>query len=241
MQNKLLKIADFLVNLHRIMNLRHFFYCLPAVLMLLLGSCSGKDEAKPEPAPRQERPEVLAMQIRGCSELAAAECRVHKIVTHTDAVKLRGRFMEQDYDFELPGGKRHIAIPMDATVRAYVNLGDFSSENVIHRGDSLEIILPDPTITITSTTIDHDGIRRDVPWLRSSFTDAEFTSYARQGREAIISQIPRSDILRLARHSAASRIIPLAARLGYDPSKVTVTFRRDIGEKDILRMIKPEK
>ena len=44
------------------------------------------------------------------------------------------------------GSNRKVAIPMDATLKAYVDFSGFSAKNVNRQGDKIEIILPDPKV-----------------------------------------------------------------------------------------------
>ena len=98
---------------------------------------------------------MMVMQIQKCSKLYTAEYKVHKIITHDDKMKLNGSFMKKDFSINLPLGSRKIAIPMDATLKAYIDFANFNEDNVKRQGDKIEIILPDPHVTLTSTRINH--------------------------------------------------------------------------------------
>ena len=64
--------------------------------------------------------------------------------------------------------------PLDAVVKAYIDFSDFNEENVKKEGNGkITIILPDPRIVLTSTKIDHKGMKEFVPFMRHNFTDAE--------------------------------------------------------------------
>lgn len=206
------------------------FFCA-----VLLTGCHDKAASA-----REERTDTIPMlvtQIQQCSRLYVTECRLHKIITHDDKVSLHGQFMKHDYNIDLPLGKRKIAIPMDATVKAYIDFAQFDSTRVSRHGDKIEITLPDPKIVLTSTSINHDDIKQYVALTRSRFTDEELTAYERQGREAIIKGLPGLDIMTQARESAARTLIPMLCKAGFREQDITVTFRKGIDNSNIASLM----
>lgn len=180
---------------------------------------------------------MMVMQIQKCSRLYATEYHVHKIITHDDQLKLKGSFLKHDYDINLPLGKRKIAIPVDATIKAYVDFGGFTAENVRKKGKKIEIILPDPRVSVTATRINHNEIRQYVAMTRRNFTDAELSAYESLGRKAIIDDIPNMDIIERARLSAANVLVPIIEQMGYRQEDITITFSRPFTAKDIMKLI----
>lgn len=180
---------------------------------------------------------MMVMQIQKCSKLYTAEYKVHKIITHDDKMKLNGSFMKKDFSINLPLGSRKIAIPMDATLKAYIDFADFNEDNVKRQGDKIEIILPDPHVTLTSTRINHDEIKQYVALTRSRFSDEELSSYERQGREAIIKDIPSMGMMDMARESAARTLIPMIEQMGFEESNITVSFRKHYTVNDIKSLL----
>lgn len=180
---------------------------------------------------------MMVMQIQKCSKLYTAEYKVHKIITHDDKMKLNGSFMKKDFSINLPLGSRKIAIPMDATLKAYIDFADFNEDNVKRKGDKIEIILPDPHVTLTSTRINHDEIKQYVALTRSRFSDEELSSYERQGREAIIKDIPSMGMMDMARESAARTLIPMIEHMGFEESNITVSFRKHYTLNDIKSLL----
>ena len=61
-------------------------------------------------------------------------------------MKVSGTFLKQDFSVNLPLGERSIAIPMDATLKAYIDMSNFSEKNIQRRGKELLVTLPDPKI-----------------------------------------------------------------------------------------------
>ena len=180
---------------------------------------------------------MMVMQIQKCSKLYTAEYKVHKIITHDDKMKLNGSFMKKDFSINLPLGSRKIAIPMDATLKAYIDFADFNEDNVKRQGDKIEIILPDPHVTLTSTRINHDEIKQYVALTRSRFSDEELSSYERQGREAIIKDIPSMGMMDMARESAARTLIPMIEQMGFEESNITISFRKHYTLNDIKSLL----
>ena len=134
---------------------------------------------------------MLIMQIQKCSRLYTTEYKVHKIVTHDDVVKLRGNLLKQNIDIQLPLGDRKVAIPMDATLKAYIDFSGFTERNIERDSNKITVLLPDPKVELTSTKINQKEIRSYVGLVRAGFSDEEMTRYEQQGREAIIQSIPQ--------------------------------------------------
>lgn len=68
------------------------------------------------------------MQIQKCNRLYTAEAHVHKIITHDDQLNLKGSLFKKDFNIHVPGSNRKVAIPMDATLKAYVDFSGFSAQ-----------------------------------------------------------------------------------------------------------------
>ena len=204
-------------------------YLLASVLVS--AACTG-GKAESEAAPVDTVP-VMVMQIRKCSKLYTAEYQVRKIVTHDDEVELKGSLFRRKFNIAVPMSERKIAIPVDAKLKAYVDFGGFSEKNVGIDGDKVEIILPDPKVELTSSRIDHDGIKKHVSLIRSNFTDAEMASYEKQGRGQIIKSIPRMGIIDMARAGAAHALVPMLVRMGFKEENITITFRKEFTADDL--------
>jgi len=206
---------------------------LLAVGCWLLTACSSK-QSNGEGA-ITDTTLVLITQVRQCSRLYTAEYKIHKIVTHDDVLRLQGQLAGQDHDMELPIlGDRKIAIPMDVTLKAYIDFDGFSEQNIERQDNKITITLPDPKVQLTSSRIDHANIKKYVALLRSDFTDAELSSYEQQGREAIINTIPEMGIIESARQNAARLLIPMLKQMGFSEPDITITFRQDLNTQNII-------
>ena len=215
--------------------MRSYTISFCVVMLLLLCACGKKQT--PTSTEHVDTIPMLILQIQKCSRLYAAECRMRKIVTHDDRAQVQGQFMKHDYNIDLPLGQRKVAIPIEATVKAYIDFSAFSDANVRRTGQKIEVTLPDPSIVLTATRINHKAVKQHVPLTRRNFSDEELASYERQGRQAIIDAIPQTDIVAMARESAARTLIPMLMRAGFAEQDITVSFRKDITKRDIRGMI----
>ena len=215
--------------------MRSYTISFCVVMLLLLCACGKKQT--PTSTEHVDTIPMLILQIQKCSRLYAAECRMRKIVTHDDRAQVQGQFMKHDYNIDLPLGQRKVAIPIEATVKAYIDFSAFSDANVRRTGQKIEVTLPDPSIVLTATRIDHKAVKQHVPLTRRNFSDEELASYERQGRQTIIDAIPQTDIVAMARESAARTLIPMLIRAGFAEQDITVSFRKDITKRDIRGMI----
>ena len=200
------------------------------------------DDAKQEAAIAQgiDTVPMLIMQVQKCSKLYTAEYRVHKIVTHDDALRLKGSLLKKQFDIKLPMADRKIAIPIDAKLKAYIDFSDFSEKNIERDGKKITIVLPDPQVSMTSSKIDQKNVRQYVALTRSDFSDAELADYQQQGRQAIIESIPKMGILESAQRNAAKVLVPMLKELGYAEEDITIAFRKQYGPKDMFSILRIE-
>ncbi len=208
------------------------------IVLISLLSCSDSEQLSHNNQLTQDSIPKLIMQVQKSAKLYTAEIKVHKIITHDDDLKIKGSILQQDFDIPLPLGSRKVAIPMDATVKAYIDFSEFSEKNVKRDGEKIEIILPDPQVELTSTRINHDDVKKHVPLLRSNFSDKELADYSLQGRKAIVNDIPKMGVVKMAQESATRMLVPMLQQMGYEESNITITFRKDFTSKDVLSIIK---
>ncbi len=175
---------------------------------------------------------MLAAQIQRCSRLYTAEYRVHKIMACESNRQIEGMGLRLGLDIF---GDRKIIIPMDATLKGYIDLSRLSPSDIERQGNRLTVTLPDPRVMMTSTKIDHEGIREYVTGFRDQFSDSEMTAFEAQGRQAIIDDIPSLGIEKTARLNAAHLLIPLIARMGFNERDITIRFRTDFTPYDLKR------
>lgn len=201
---------------------------LSLILLLATTACSHRDEEVTYPEQQEQERPTLVMQVQKCARLYTTEMRIHKIITHDDVLRLKGSLLAKDFNIALPLGERKIAIPMDATLKAYIDFSTFSEDQVERDGDRITIFLPDPKVVMTSSRIDRKEIREFVGLTRSQFTDQELTSYEQQGRQAIVNSIPQLGIVDMARENAARVLVPMLTEMGYKEENVTIAFRRGL-------------
>lgn len=208
---------------------------LTLLLAVALGGC-GK-QSKSDPWRGVDTLPLLITQIQQCSRLYTTEYKVHKIVTYDDQLRLRGSVFDRDFDIPLPLGDRKVIIPMDATLKGYIDFSGFSKHHVWRVGNHITIVLPDPKVMLTSTKVDHKSIKEYVSITRAYFSEKELSTYESEGREAIIASIPELGIVETARQSAARILIPLLTELGFDEDNITITFREDFDPEDLKQLL----
>lgn len=198
-------------------------------------ACNSKDDVPTGQEQQEEQRPTLVTQVQKCARLYTTEYRIHKIVTHDDVLRLKGSLLAKDFDIRLPLGERKIAFPMDATLKAYIDFGDFSERNVERDGDHITIVLPDPQVVMTSSKINQKEVREYVGLTRSHFTDKELTAYEQQGRQAILNSIPQIGIVEAAQENAARVLVPMLVEMGYQEENITIAFRKDL---NVLQLMK---
>ena len=207
-----------------------------AIILFSLCGCHQQQEEEIVSVPADTLPSLVT-HIRQCSRIYTTEYKIHKIVTHDDVIRLKGTFLAQDFNLKMPLGDRKIAIPMDATLKAYIDMSNFSERNVEKTDGKIIIILPDPQVIMTSSKIDQKNIKEYIGLVRSHFTDAEMTNYERQGRAAIIESIPQLNILHTAQENAARVLVPLIKQMGYQEEDIIIQFRKEYGLRDLHSLI----
>jgi hypothetical protein len=206
-----------------------YLLCMGCAI-ILLNSCQGDAEHDGQATAGQQAVDSLPMlilQIQKCARLYTTEVHVHKIVTHDDVIRLRGSLLKKDFNLTVPLGDRKIAIPMNATLKAYIDFSQFSEKNVERNGERITVILPDPKVEMTSSKIDQKNIRQYVAIARAEFSDAEMSSYEQQGRQAIIESIPSLGIIETAQENAARVLVPMLVEMGYKEENITIAFRKE--------------
>lgn len=214
--------------------MKHKATLIVIMAISLLASCNRNKTD--ETAKQIDTIPEMVMHIQKCSRLYTAEYKFHKIITHQDKKTIKASLFKTDMSFDIPMSQRKIAIPMDATVKAYIDFSNFSEKNITKYGNKIEITLPDPRIIMTSSRIDHEGVKKYVSLARSNFSDEELLSYERQGRDQIIKDIPQTDILERAKMNAANNIIPIIKLMGYDEKDIIISFRKGLN-KNINNLI----
>ncbi len=205
--------------------MKHKATLIVMMAITLLASCNRNKTD--ETAKQIDTIPEMVMHIQKCSRLYTAEYKFHKIITHQDKKTIKASLFKTDMSFDIPMSERKIAIPMDATIKAYIDFSNFSEKNITKYGNKIEVTLPDPRIIMTSSKINHEDIKKDVSLMRSNFSDEELLNYEKQGRDQIIKAIPQTDILERAKMNAANNIIPMIKLMGYDEKNITINFRKD--------------
>ncbi len=207
-------------------------YYILLVCALAVVSC-GHEQTTSE-APAIDTLPMLVSQLRQQSRLYTAEVQMHKVVSYADEKTVKLPFVDK---INVPFTQRKGAIPISATVKAYVDLSEIGEDNVRRSGDGIEVVLPDPVIVMTATAIDHKQIKKEEGWLADNFDDAKMAQIQQQGRKEMVKDLARLDITEQARVNAAHQLTPLIARLGFAEDQITITFRKRFTVGDLQKMI----
>lgn len=207
-------------------------YCwLIAGICLTLG-CQ-KTETEDEVAEKDVLPELIT-QMQQCSRLYTTEYLIHKIVMCESNRQYKGYLFSIDLN---KFGDRKIAIPIEATLKGYIDMSRISEKNIERDGKAITITLPDPEVMMTQTKIDHESVKEYVTGFRDKFEDKEISQFEAEGRAAIIKEIPRLGIEKQARESATKLLIPMLVNLGFEEEDIVIKFRSDFNPAQLKRLL----
>jgi hypothetical protein len=213
------------------------FYFVIVLCLSLLSACRG-EETQAE-AVRVDTLS-LVMQVKECARLYTAEYEVHKLVLKDDPLRVKGNLFQRAFDVKVPIGERKVMIPLDVTLKAYIDFTGFGEKNVLRSGDRIVVTLPDPRVVVTSSRINHDEVKQFVSLTRSDYTSAELADFTRQGEDEILASVPQLGILEMARENAAHVLVPMLTRLGYDERNIVISFRKDFTTADMPLLLERE-
>ena len=207
--------------------MRNYFIFIIAFLCIACGGDkeNGKNVAENNSATNNIP--MLIRDIRKCSKLYISEYNIRKIVTYSDEPRLKGKVLGHEVDMKMPVGDRKIAIPMNVTLKGYIDFSDFSEKNVRREGRRIVVTLPQPQVAVTASKIDQAGIKEYVSIIRSRFSDEEMAEFEKQGRQAVVNSIPRLDINETTAVNAAKILIPMIVKMGYDEKMITIELKNE--------------
>lgn len=203
----------------------------------LHGGCHRAEEA-PAAAPVDTLSWIL--QVSRTSRLYTTEYQIHKIVTHDDIVRLEGSAFSRKFSVRVPLGDRKMALPLDVTLKAYIDFAGFSEQNIRRQGERILITLPDPRVAVTASKIDHRQVKQYIDLTRTRYSDAELADFARQGVQSVLAAVPEMGVLESARLGAARLLVPLLRELGYREENIVIAFRKDFNTDDVPQLLAPE-
>lgn len=182
----------------------------------------------------------IVLQISHCARLYSTEFRIHKIVTHSDDPTLEGHLLGIPIKMNTRIGDRKIAIPIDVTLKGYVDFSDFNANNVERTDSNIIITLPNPGIIATTSQVDHRNTRQFIDLTRSRYSDEEITNLTHQGAEHILSHISQYGIIEQTRISAAHTLVPILQRMGYKEEQIEIRFGKKFNDRELLKIIKKQ-
>jgi hypothetical protein len=63
------------------------------------------------------------------------------------------------------------------------------------------------------------------------------SNYEKQGRAAILNDIPKLGIIGMAQENAANTLIPMIKQMGYEEKDITITFRKQFTLDDLPTLL----
>ena len=205
---------------------------LTCLLALLSASCGRGEKTDTEVERAIDSIPLLVTQIQRCSRLYTTEYRIHKLVSCESNRQISGFGISFDLNVF---GNRKIIIPINATLKGFVDMSQVKVHNIKREGEKITVTLPDPQVMMTSTKIDHENIKEFVTGFRDDFTDQEMATFEAQGRKAIINEIPELGIERTAREDAVRILVPIITQMGFREQDITIQFRTDYTPHDLIR------
>lgn len=192
-------------------------------LAVLFVSCNKQSTAPT--VKHEDTTQMVLTTIHECSKLYTVEYDIHKVVLHEDTLKVNGKFLQHDFSIDVPQSARHIAIPMDATIKAYIDMSTIGEQQIVRRDSQIVVLLPTPQAVLTSSQINHSEVKQYVALFGKTFSDAELTHYEKQGREAIMNDLPQQQIKADAMQAAVRLLVPMLERLGYAEKNIRIVYR----------------
>ncbi len=199
------------------------FISILSCLAVVFISCHKQSTAPTDK--HEDTTQMVLTTIHECSRLYTVEYDIHKVVLHEDTLKVNGKFLQHSFNIDVPHSARHVAIPMDATIKAYIDMSTIGEQQIVRRDSQIVVLLPTPQAVLTSSQINHSEVKQYVALLGKTFSDAELASYEKQGREAILKDLPQQQIKADAMEAAVRLLVPMLERLGYAEKNIRIVYR----------------
>lgn len=207
-----------------------YIWLLLACLMLL--GCHTVSEDKSS---------MALSSIERTPRLYVVQYNVHKILTYEDVSTLEvldGNPLWGKLSIPILGDRK-IALPVDATIRGYIEFDGTSVEEV---DGKVVVTLAMPQLEMTSSVVDYDREKQFLSWNRFSFSEEEKETILRTGKRKILQEMKWSDVMDRSRKSAFNALLPILEGCGYAPENVVVRFvdedRSDALGESVLDMLR---
>lgn len=220
------------------------FFCIILSIFALFFGCKDSNstditmsaaDSIVTPQPIDTLAEVVT-RVQQQSKLYTTECQVHKVVLYSDNASVGGKL------FSMPvPGDRKVAIPIDVTLKAYVDFSSFTKESIATHDSLVIITLPDPQVVVTASKLDHEATRQYVSLTRKRFTEDEISRLAAQGEDSVMTHITQYGIIERSRETCARTLVPILTRMGYREENIVIRFRKKYDDNDLRRLTSTQK
>ena len=220
------------------------FFCIILSIFALFFGCKDSNSADitmsvadstVAPQPIDTLAEVV-MRVQQQSKLYTTECQVHKVVLYSDNASIGGKV----FSMTVPGDRK-VAIPIDVTMKGYVDFSTFIKESIATHDSLCIITLPDPQVVVTASKLDHEATRQYVSLTRKRFTEDEISRLAAQGEDSVMSHISQYGIIERSREACARTLVPILTRMGYSEENIVIRFRKKFDDNDLRRLSSTQK
>lgn len=180
--------------------------------LALLGMAACKPSAPDEPSLKEKMNAKMA-ELEQTAELGSVEYVVKKVVKATD----EGKWYQS--------GDRKILFGCTAYLKAGVDLGNFTNENVIIDEEQSSIIVTLPHAKLLSINMPPSETKlvyEQVPTFRGNFTAAESNGLLKQGEEEILSKVEDLGILADSEKNVKDFFKAMLTQMGF--KVITIKF-----------------
>lgn len=220
------------------------FFCIILSIFALFFGCKDSNstditmsaaDSIVTPQPIDTLAEVVT-RVQQQSKLYTTECQVHKVVLYSDNASVGGKL----FSMSVPGDRK-VAIPIDVTLKAYVDFSSFTKESIATHDSLVIITLPDPQVVVTASKLDHEATRQYVSLTRKRFTEDEISRLAAQGEDSVMTHISQFGIIERSRETCARTLVPILTRMGYAEENIVIRFRKKYDDNDLRRLTSTQK
>lgn len=214
---------------HKSISIMTLVVILLAALTMTLTRTCREGGAEETDRPRPVSDSTIIMAIQSHSRLYTAETTCLKTIRYSADNAVRIDVAGIKKDIGLPMSRTEYEIPVRVTYKAFIDLEKIRRGDIVTKGDTaIHITLPDPVITETAVSIDHDNARYKRQMLGRRLTQQEYNNMVAKAKDDAwrdLSKEDRDAMVHTAKISATETLVPMMRKLGF--RHITVDYRND--------------